>query len=71
MFFSTVLALTAIYTAFGVVLMRRLRRPTCRVCLFLQSCPNRESEYSDPTRILCWSRGQTIACAESTPNREP
>ena len=57
---------TALYGVLGVVIVRRLRKPTCRICLFRQSCPNRESDYSEPTRKQCWSCGQTVQCAAPT-----
>lgn len=60
------LTLTALYAVFGVAVVRRLRKPTCRVCLFRQSCPNRELEYAEPKRKQCWSCGQTVQCAAPT-----
>ena len=67
MFSAILLAVAALYAVFGAVIVRRLRKPTCRVCLNRQICPNRESEHSQPNRQPCWSCGQTIACAEPTP----
>ena len=58
--------IAAFYAALGVVIVRRFRKPTCRVCLLRQSCPNRQLEYADPTRKQCWSCGQAISCIEPT-----
>ncbi len=60
------LALAALYTVFGVVVVRRLRKPTCRVCLYRQFCPSRESEHTEKTNKPCWSCGQTGQCATPT-----
>jgi hypothetical protein len=57
------LALAALYTVIGVVIIRRLRKPTCRVCLYRQFCPNREPVHADVTRKPCWSCGQSAECA--------
>jgi hypothetical protein len=58
---------TALYTVLAVVTFRRLRKPTCRVCLNREFCPNRELEHADPNRKQCWSCGQIRECAEPTP----
>jgi hypothetical protein len=55
---AVVLSLTVLYVVFGAVMLRRLRKPTCRVCLFRQFCPNRESQHSKPTSKPCWSCGR-------------
>jgi hypothetical protein len=54
-----ILALAAFYAVVGVVIVRRVRKPTCRVCLFRQFCPNRQGEYLDSAGKPCWSRDQT------------
>ena len=54
-----VLALGAFYTVVGVVTVRRAYRPTCRVCLFRQLCPNRKSEHLNSAGKPCWGRDQT------------
>ncbi len=59
MLFPVLLALLALYTVFGIVVIRRFRKPTCRVCLYRQLCPNRESENSKNIGKQCWSCGQT------------
>ncbi len=50
------LALAAFYTVVGVVIVRREYKPTCRICLFRQSCPNRQRDYLKSTGKPCWSR---------------
>ncbi len=64
MFFLVILALAAVYTAFGVVIIRRSHKPTCRICLFRQFCPNRKREYLKFTGEPCWSREQTTEQTE-------
>jgi hypothetical protein len=54
-----VLALGAFYTVVGVVIVRRVCKPTCRVCLFRQFCPNRQGEHLNSAGKPCWSRDQT------------
>ena len=68
MFSPIIFALAAVYTVFGVVIIRRFRKPTCRVCLLRQSCPNRKLEYADSTRKQCWSCDQTVSGVEPTPD---
>ncbi len=51
-----ILALGAFYTVFGVVIVRRAYKPTCRVCLFRQFCPNRQSGHLQFAGKPCWSR---------------
>ena len=63
MFLAALLALAATSTVLGVVIVQGLRKPTCRICLFRRTCPNREVEY-DSTRKPCWSRENTIDSAE-------
>jgi hypothetical protein len=70
MFFSALLILAGIYMIFGAAIVRRLRKPTCRVCLFRQACLNRAFEYSDPARKPCWSCGEPAPCADSTSHRD-
>jgi hypothetical protein len=59
---------TALYGVLGVAIVRKLRKPTCRVCLYRGSCPNRETEHLDSTRKQCWSCGQTAECAAPNPS---
>ena len=54
-----VLALGAFYTVVGVVIVRRAYKPTCRVCLFRQFCPNRQGEHLNSAGKPCWGRDQT------------
>ena len=54
-----VLALGAFYMVVGVVIVRRARQPTCRVCLFRQFCPNRQGGHLNSGGKPCWSRDQT------------
>jgi hypothetical protein len=69
---SIVLAAAAgvamLYGVLGTVIVRRSRRPTCRVCLYRGFCPSRDSGVLKTTQP-CWSCGQT-ACAEPTPKAE-
>ena len=53
-----ILALGAFYSVFGVVIVRRAFKPTCRVCLLRQFCPNRPGENLNSTGKPCWSRDQ-------------
>ena len=55
----TILALAAFYTVVGVVIVRRAYKPTCRVCLFRQFCPNRQREHLNSAGKPCWNRDQT------------
>ena len=57
-------AVTTLYGVLGVVIARRLRKPTCRVCLYRGFCPNRESDLLNTAGKPCWSCGQTTACSE-------
>ncbi len=52
------LALTAFYTVVGVVIVRRAYKPTCRICLFRQSCPNRPRDDPRFKGKPCWSRDE-------------
>jgi hypothetical protein len=61
-------AITALYSVLGAAIVRRLRKPTCRVCLYRGVCPNRETEYLDSARKQCWSCGQTTECAAPDPS---
>lgn len=47
-------ALTAFYTGFAAVMVHRLRKPTCRICLYRHDCPNRPDGFPDPTRKPCY-----------------
>jgi hypothetical protein len=61
---------TAFYTGLGVAALRRLRKPTCRVCLYRGFCPSRDTEISKPNSQPCWRCGQASACAETAPYSE-
>jgi hypothetical protein len=63
-----ILVLAALYAVLAVVIIRRLRKPTCRVCLLRQFCPNRESEHSKLTNKPCWSCGETHNCTTPAPD---
>jgi len=54
-------ALVAFYTVLAVVIVRRLRKPTCRICLFRQGCPNRPDRLPDPSCKPCYEREKTAA----------
>ncbi len=64
-----VLALAAFYSFVGAVIIRRFRKPTCRVCLYREFCPNRESENSGHSTKPCWSCGQPAGCV--VPQSQP
>ena len=51
-------ALAAFYAVTGVVIVHRLHKPTCRICLFRQACPNRPLDFPDPRRKPCYDRDQ-------------
>ena len=61
-------AVTALYGALGVVIVRRLRKPTCRICLYRGICPNRESEHGNATHKPCWSCSEATECTEPGPS---
>jgi hypothetical protein len=65
-----ILSLTVLWSVFGVVIIRRLRKPTCRVCLFRQFCPNRESQHSESASKPCWSRGRIEPCTTPTQGQQ-
>jgi len=66
MFSPVIMALVALYIILGFVVVRRFRKPTCRVCLYREFCPSRESEYAESSGKQCWSCGQTVRCSAST-----
>lgn len=67
MFSPVLIALATLYVVLGFVIFRRLRKPTCRVCLLRQSCPNRELEHFDAARTQCWRCGQATECETASP----
>jgi hypothetical protein len=49
-----VYGLAAIYCVTGVLVLRRAFKPSCRVCLHRQSCPNREGNHpSEAAKSAC------------------
>jgi|HubBroStandDraft_3_1064219.scaffolds.fasta_scaffold00012_21 hypothetical protein len=56
---SITLPLAAFYTLVGIVIIRRLRKPTCRISLFRQLSPNRQGEHLSSAGKPCWGRDQT------------
>ena len=47
-------ALAAVYGAVGLVVLRRLFEPSCRVCAHRHSCPNREGNHpSEAASLTC------------------
>ena len=48
MLLPILVAFAVVFVVFGIVIARRLRKPTCRICLFRSACPNRELEYLYP-----------------------
>ena len=63
MFSGIILAMAVVSTVVTVAAVLRMRKPTCRVCLYREFCPNRESEHSKPASKPCWSCGETGQCA--------
>jgi hypothetical protein len=48
------LLLAAVYSIIGVVVVRGAFKPNCRVCLYRQSCPNREGDHpSEAAKPTC------------------
>ena len=64
MLLAAVFAFAAASTFLAIVIVQRLRKPTCRICLFRRTCPNREVEYFDPTRNPCWSREKATSSTD-------
>jgi len=46
------------FAVFGVVVIRRACKPSCRVCLNRRGCPNRKSPFSDRGGVPCYERDQ-------------
>jgi len=44
----------AFYALFGVLVIRRMRKPTCRNCLHRKGCPNRRSRFLGLGGVLCY-----------------
>jgi hypothetical protein len=52
---SPVMYLFAVfYALFGVLVIRRMRKPTCRICLYRKGCPNRRSRFPGLGGVLCY-----------------
>jgi hypothetical protein len=49
-------ALAGVYTVLGVGIVRRLRKPTCRICLFREGCPHRPDGFGDASGKPCYER---------------
>jgi hypothetical protein len=46
--------LAAAFGSVGVVVVRRAFRPSCRICLHRESCPNREGDQpSEAVKSAC------------------
>lgn len=58
--FFNAAGLIYLFAAFLVVcvaaIVRRLRKPTCRVCLYRAGCPNRKSPFLDRGGVPCYER---------------
>ena len=52
-------ALAAFYAVVGVVIVPRAYKPTCRICLFRQFCPNRQGEHLNSAGKPCRHDDQT------------
>lgn len=59
-------ALAACYVVAGILILRRLRKPTCRICLFRQGCPDRPDDFPDPGRKPCYDRDQTVIAGQQS-----
>ena len=51
----------AFYAVFGVLVIRRLRRPSCRICLLRQGCPNRKGRFLGRGGMPCYERESEAA----------
>jgi hypothetical protein len=58
MFAPIILSVGVFYAVVGAVIVQRVRKPTCRVCLLRQFCPNRKREHLKSRGKPCWSRDQ-------------
>lgn len=56
----------AVYAVLGVFLVRKLRKPTCRVCLYRKGCPHRKSSFADRGGVPCYERESTNSSAASS-----
>ena len=51
---SLIYFFAAVYGIVGVVVLRRAFKPSCRICLHRDACPNREGDHpSDAVRSTC------------------
>ena len=55
--------LALFYAVFGVVVFRRMRRPTCRICLHRSRCPHRRRRFLGLVGTLCYEREKQQAPA--------
>jgi hypothetical protein len=52
---SPVIDLFAVpYPLFGVLVIRRRRKPTCRICLYRKGCSNRRSRFLELSGVPCY-----------------
>jgi len=51
-------ALAGFYAVVAAVTINRLRKPTCRICVFRQVCPQRRQSATDLDRPRCYEHGQ-------------
>lgn len=49
-------ALPVVYGLVGLALVRRARRPTCRVCLHREQCPIRRASMADDSVKRCYEQ---------------
>lgn len=63
--------LAAFLVACVVVIVRRLRKPSCRVCLYRAGCPDRKSPFLDRGGVPCYERDLESTSAEPGTSATP
>ncbi|MGB2605847.1 MAG: hypothetical protein WBC78_19745 [Candidatus Sulfotelmatobacter sp.] len=58
--------LAAFLAACVVAIVRRLRKPSCRVCLYRAGCPDRKSPLLDRGGVPCYERDLESTSFEPT-----
>jgi hypothetical protein len=61
----------ALLAVFVAVTIRRLSKPSCRVCIFRGACPNRKTPFLDRGGIPCYERDLESNSDEPRPARQP
>jgi len=58
--------LAAFLVACVVAIVRRLRKPSCRICLYRAGCPDRKSPFLDRGGVPCYERDLESTSVEPT-----